>query len=83
MSQDRSESESRRGADDDLEVWLTEHPEAQGDSADLQCLRELVQSASPPEPDEDVWLTVRARIRDAAPAVCPERDAHRGPCGRS
>jgi hypothetical protein len=72
MSQDRNDSERQRGADD-IEVWLIEHPEARGDLADLQRLRELVQSAYPPEPDEDAWLSVRTRIHDAPSMVRPER----------
>lgn len=72
MSQDQSDLERRRGADD-IEVWLTEHPEAHGDLADLQRLSELVQSVCPPEPDEDVWLAARTRIHDAAAAARPER----------
>jgi hypothetical protein len=47
---------------DDLEDWLREHPEANDDLADLPQLRELCQSASPPEPDEAAWNAVSSRM---------------------
>jgi hypothetical protein len=72
MSQDRSDPESRRGADDDLKMWLTGHPEGHADLVDLQRLRELCQFARPAEPDEDAWQEVRTRIALAVPAVRPQ-----------
>lgn len=47
---------------DDLEDWLREHPEANDDLADLPRLRELYQSACPPEPEEAAWSAVCSRI---------------------
>jgi hypothetical protein len=49
---------------DNLEDWLREHPEANDDLADLPQLRELYQSASPPEPDEAAWNAVCSRIHE-------------------
>jgi|GEM_PF-2116933 len=48
-----------------LEAWLREHPEARDDLADLLRLRELYQSACPPEPDEAAWNAVRLHLGEA------------------
>lgn len=55
MSQDR----------DNLEAWLTEHPEAKDDLSDLSQLRALYQSVWPTEPDEAAWNAVPAHIHDS------------------
>jgi len=47
---------------DNLEDWLRDHPEANDDLADLPQLRELYQSASPPEPNDAAWNAVCSRI---------------------
>lgn len=47
---------------DNLEDWLREHPAAHDDLADLARLRELYQSANPPEPEEAVWNSVHSRV---------------------
>lgn len=47
---------------DNLEDWLRDHPAAHDDLADLARLRELYQSANPPEPEEAVWNSVHSRI---------------------
>jgi hypothetical protein len=53
------------GDRDNLEAWLREHPEANDDLADLPPLRELYQSAGPPEPEEAAWNAVCSRIHDS------------------
>jgi hypothetical protein len=58
---------------DNLEAWLREHPEANDDLADLPRLRELYQSASPPEPDEAAWNAVRSRLHESIDRVRPPR----------
>lgn len=50
---------------DNLDAWMREHPEANDDLADLPRLRELYQSASPPEPEEAAWNRARSRIYDS------------------
>lgn len=50
---------------DNLEAWLTEHPEANDDLTDLPHLRALYQSVWPPEPDEAAWIAVQAHIHEA------------------
>lgn len=50
---------------DNLDAWMREHPEANDDLADLPRLRELYQSASPPEPEEGAWDRVSSRIYDS------------------
>lgn len=50
------------GDRDDLEDWLRENPGANDDLADLPHLRELFQSACPPEPNEAGWKAVCSRI---------------------
>ncbi len=50
---------------DNLEAWLREHPEANDDLADLPQLRELYQSAGPPEPEEAAWNAVYSRIHES------------------
>ncbi len=50
---------------DDLESWLTEHPESNDDLVDLPHLRALYQSAWPTEPDEAAWNRAQARIHDS------------------
>jgi hypothetical protein len=60
-------------AEDDLQGWLREHPEAHGDLADLHRLRELYQSVNLPQPEEAAWAPILTRIRDAVPAVNPQR----------
>ncbi|MHB1422937.1 MAG: hypothetical protein ACYC3I_07045 [Gemmataceae bacterium] len=50
---------------DNLEEWLTEHPEVKEDLDDLPRLRELYQSAPPPQPIESTWNTVRSRLHDS------------------
>ncbi len=50
---------------DNLDAWMREHPEANDDLADLPRLRELYQSASPPEPEEAAWDSVCSRIYDS------------------
>ncbi len=50
---------------DNLEAWLREHPEANDDLADLPQLRELYQSAGPPEPEEAAWNAVCSRIHES------------------
>jgi hypothetical protein len=45
-----------------LEDWLRENPEANDDLADLPQLRELYQSASPPDPEEAAWNAACSRI---------------------
>ena len=47
---------------DDVEAWMSEHPEANDDLADLPHLRELYQSAGPPEPGQAAWKAVCSRI---------------------
>jgi len=47
---------------DNLEDWLGENPQANDDLADLPHLRELYQSAWPPEPEESAWNDVYSRI---------------------
>jgi hypothetical protein len=47
---------------DNLEAWLRDHPEAHDDLADLPRLRELYQSAGPPEPGQAEWNRVCSRI---------------------
>ena len=60
---------------DDFERWANEHPAANDDLADLPRLRELFQSASPPEPDESAWSAALNGIRDALPDVRISRRA--------
>jgi hypothetical protein len=55
MSQDR----------DNLEAWLTEHPEAKDDLSDLSQLRALYQSVWPTDPDEAAWNAVPAHIHES------------------
>lgn len=50
---------------DNLEAWLTEHPEAKDDLADLSHLAALYQSVGPPDPDEAAWNAVQARIHES------------------
>lgn len=50
---------------DNLEAWLREHPEANEDLADLPHLRDLYQSACPPEPEEAAWNALCSRIHDS------------------
>lgn len=80
MSQERTNPGQRGGADD-FEAWLTEHPEADGDLADLRQLRELYQSVRPPEPDDAAWSARLTRIYDAVPALRPERKRSPRPWG--
>ncbi|HWG47420.1 MAG TPA: hypothetical protein VN688_31945 [Gemmataceae bacterium] len=49
-------------SEDDLSEWLREHPEAHGDMADLQRMRELYQSVSVPQPEEAAWTATLTRI---------------------
>jgi hypothetical protein len=50
---------------DNLEAWLTEHPEAKEDLADLPNLRSLYQSLQPTEPDEAAWKTVLSSVHES------------------
>jgi hypothetical protein len=50
---------------DNWEEWLSEHPEVKDDLADLSRLRELYQSAGPPEPGESAWNSLCSRIHDS------------------
>jgi hypothetical protein len=59
---------------DNLEAWLTEHPEAKDDLADLPPLRELCQSVRPPEPDEAAWKVVQSRIHESIARGRSQRD---------
>jgi hypothetical protein len=52
---------------DDSAAWLTEHPTANDDLADLPRLRELYQSVWPPEPEENAWMASLKGIRAAMP----------------
>ncbi len=58
---------------DNLEEWLRDHPEAIDDLADLPHLRELYQSAGPPEPDEAAWNAVCSHIHESIGRVRPRR----------
>jgi hypothetical protein len=76
MSRNANNSDDPGGADDavrDLESWLTEHPQEQGDLADLLRLRELYQSLPPRQPDEAACNVVLSRLHDLA----SEPTAHR------
>ncbi len=53
------------GDPDNLDSWLTEHPEAKDDLSDLARLRALYQSVWPPEPDEAAWTAVPAHIHQS------------------
>ncbi len=59
---------------DNLEAWLTEHPEAKGDLADLSDLRALYQSVSPPVPDEAAWKVVFSRVHESIARVPSPRE---------
>jgi hypothetical protein len=50
---------------DNLEAWLTEHPEANDDLVDLPNLRAMYQSVWPTEPDEAAYNAVQARIHES------------------
>jgi hypothetical protein len=50
---------------DNLEAWLREHPESHDDLTDLSRLRDLYQSACPPEPEEAAWNAMCSRIHDS------------------
>jgi hypothetical protein len=52
---------------DDLDGWLARHPEVFGESGDLSRLRELWQSAAPPEPGPAAWEATLSRIEGALP----------------
>ncbi len=64
---------------DNWETWLTEHPEAKDDFADLPRLRELYQSICPPEPDDAAWNAVQARIHESISRGQSERTSSRRP----
>jgi hypothetical protein len=72
MSSKPNDADRPEGADD-LEAWLREHPEAEGDLADLEHLREQCQSTWPVEPDDAAWTQALARINESVPAASPRR----------
>lgn len=68
-SQETGDDEARSrplsfGEDGDLDAWRTEHPDRESELADLRRLRELYQSMPAPEPNDDAWDTVQARLQD-------------------
>jgi hypothetical protein len=58
---------------DNLDAWLREHPDSNDALADLPRLRELYQSAGPPEPEEAAWNAVHSRIYESLGRVRPPR----------
>jgi anti-sigma factor RsiW len=66
MRRDRCKP-NRRGGADEIEAWLTEHPEANADLADLQHLKELCRATAAPEPDEAVWTDALRRLATVTP----------------
>lgn len=50
---------------DDALARRTEHPEIEGDLADLQRLRELYQTYAAPSPEESVWNRVQRRVEES------------------
>jgi hypothetical protein len=50
---------------DNLEDWLTEHPEAKDDLTDLLHLRAVYQSVWPPEPSEGSWNVVQSHVHES------------------
>jgi hypothetical protein len=59
---------------DNLEAWLTEHPEAKDDLADLSDLRALYQSVSPQAPEEAAWKVVLSRTHESIARVQSPRE---------
>jgi hypothetical protein len=60
---------------DDFETWLSEHPAANDDLADLPRLRELYRSVCPSEPGESSWTATLNGIRDSIPKERTRRKA--------
>jgi hypothetical protein len=59
--------------DAEFEQWLTNHPQAESELADLQNLRELYQAATPPEPEGNSWQATQSRIHETLAAEAKRR----------
>ena len=78
MSQDQDNTAE---PEDDLGGWLRDHPEAHNELADLQRLREVVQSVRAPQPEDAAWTATLAHVHAGAPAVHPHRKRAARPLG--